>query len=127
MGKYNVKKVVKMEQKLEELRDPKSYRLRDNWLFPMGLATAMGTMMTTTIGMEGIMSSEPVLGTAALVAAFATAYAGKRTLELLVQDETRKDLYEELNTIYNEMGDDFKAQVNEAIETEKAKKKAKEL
>lgn len=125
MKKYNVKKVVKMEERLKELRDPESDKLRDKWLFPMGLATAMSATMTATMGTEAIMTGQPVLGAMAAATALVTAYAGRHSLKLLLQDAELSVLYEELQEIYKEQGDDFKAQVEEALEN--AKEKSKQL
>lgn len=125
MKKYNVKKVVKMEERLKELRDPESDKLRDKWLFPMGLATAMSATMTATMGTEAIMTGQPVLGAMAAATALVTAYAGRHSLKLLLQDAKLSVLYEELQEIYKEQGDDFKAQVEEALEN--AKEKSKQL
>ena len=123
MNKYSVKKVVKMEERLEELRDPETRKLKDKWLFPMGLATAVGATMTTALGTEAAMTGEPVLGAMAAVSALVTAYSGKRSLDLVLQDAERSVLYEELQDVYNEQGDDFKLQVEEAIKDAKAKNK----
>ena len=112
MKKYNVKDVIKMEDKMRYFAILDSERLDEEYSFPLlllgsiGLATAM--MPSVLEVREGVNELIPII-----LGAMTTLYGYGSMAYYCLAGNIADKLYEKIEKIYDTMGDDFKQKVNE--------------
>lgn len=110
MKKYNVKDVIKMEDKMRYFAILDSERLDEEYSFPLMLVGSLGLASTM---MPSILEAQTNPLLLIILGSMATLYGYGSMAYYCLAGNIADKLYEKIEKIYDTMGDDFKQKVNE--------------
>ena len=110
MKKYNVKDVIKMEDKMRYFAILDSERLDEEYSFPLMLVGSLGLASTM---MPSILEAQANPLLLIILGSMATLYGYGSMAYYCLAGNIADKLYEKIEKIYDTMGDDFKQKVNE--------------
>lgn len=106
MKSYTVKKIMKLDQKYEELNDFQNKELDDFCVLPLTLLTCIGIGIGSTTITGEIASVAPLIMGSAMVLLGAAGL-----VNIFTMDFQKNKIWQKIEKSFDVMGEDFKQQV----------------
>ena len=113
MKKYTVEQVIKKEDRLRKFASSNNIFNDEDFIFPALLTFGVGGSALTTVLGTGASLAQVAVNPVAIISAAIAAIGASSTARILLSETISDKLYNRISAIYEEMGEDFKHEVNE--------------